>query len=292
MHAALLAITVVINAQAPDPPATLEKIATIDNEKITESSGVAPSYRSHTLLWTHNDSGDGPHLYAVNVKGQSLARVTIKNTIALDWEDLCSFVLDEKPMLLAGDLGDNRRIRPVVTLHLLEEPNLAKANVDAPLELKVEAQAIHLKYPDGSHDCEGLAVDVGARMIYVLTKANPKERAALYATPIPREPPTDAVELKRVANVNAKWLTAMDFSPDGRHAVTMNAGGVYLYERSKDQVWAQTFATKPARLCKAPRRAEAACFAADGKGLWVTTEGRNPPLYHIALDQDAAKPRR
>jgi hypothetical protein len=44
---------------------SLERLGTLPDE-LAESSGVAVSRTQPGVLWSHNDSGDGPTLYAID----------------------------------------------------------------------------------------------------------------------------------------------------------------------------------------------------------------------------------
>src|SRR6266568_6264490 len=48
--------------------------ATFQSPRLVESSGVAVSRAYPGVLWTHNDSGDGPYLYATDLRGPTAAR--------------------------------------------------------------------------------------------------------------------------------------------------------------------------------------------------------------------------
>ena len=49
-----------------------EVVAKIASSEITESSGLAVSKCQANVFWTHNDSGDGPFLYAFDPSGKKL----------------------------------------------------------------------------------------------------------------------------------------------------------------------------------------------------------------------------
>src|SRR3954464_7281661 len=59
-----------------------------------EASGLAPSHRMPGVLWTHNDSGGDPVLFAVNSDGSLRGRLRVDGVSNLDWEDIASFELD------------------------------------------------------------------------------------------------------------------------------------------------------------------------------------------------------
>ena len=61
------------------------------NTALREISGLAASRTQADIFWTHNDSGDGPYLYALNTSGTTLGRVELKDAQAVDWEDLTGY---------------------------------------------------------------------------------------------------------------------------------------------------------------------------------------------------------
>src|SRR6185503_2192860 len=69
------------------PPVTLAKIAT---PAINESSGLVASRTNPGAYWTHNDSGDGPFIYAFDTRGQSLGTFRVNGATNRDWEDIAS----------------------------------------------------------------------------------------------------------------------------------------------------------------------------------------------------------
>jgi hypothetical protein len=57
-----------VNAGIYREPTTL---ATLKNRSITESSGLTASRTNPGLYWTHNDSGNGPFIFAFDAGGGS-----------------------------------------------------------------------------------------------------------------------------------------------------------------------------------------------------------------------------
>src|SRR4051794_6987818 len=49
------------------------KLGRIDSREITESSGLAASRKHPGVFWTHNDSGNGPYIFAITRDGHLLA---------------------------------------------------------------------------------------------------------------------------------------------------------------------------------------------------------------------------
>ena len=97
---------------------------TVDDPLLNEISGLARSQRRPDLLWTHNDSGGEPVLYAVDNSGHHVGSARLKGAMNLDWEDVASFTRHGEPWLLVGDMGDNYAWRSSITFYLVREPVL------------------------------------------------------------------------------------------------------------------------------------------------------------------------
>src|SRR3954454_20418778 len=84
-------------------------ITTVKDKSISESSGLAASRLTPGAYWTHNDSGDGPFIYAFDTRGDSLGIFRVVGAQARDWEDMASGPGSErgKSYLYIGDIGDN-----------------------------------------------------------------------------------------------------------------------------------------------------------------------------------------
>src|ERR1044072_2048451 len=77
--------------EAPTPPplapAQPPQLATLEDQKVRESSGLVASRRSPGLFWTHNDSGDGPFVYAFDRAGRSRGTWRVEGGEAAEWEE-------------------------------------------------------------------------------------------------------------------------------------------------------------------------------------------------------------
>lgn len=257
-------------------------VATLADKRINESSGLAVSWRTDGLFWTHNDSGDGPELFAIDRAGKTRCTLKLQGASALDWEDLCSFHLDQKSWLLVADTGDNYRRRGILTLYLIEEPPVDLA-AKTPLAISLKpAQTIRLRYADGCHDVESVAFDVATRTIYLLSKRNFNK--SLYALKLPAQnDPATVHTLKFVARVPDLLMpNGMDISADGRLAVVCTYTHALLYVRQIDQTWAKAWMGKPTMVLLPNRRqGESICFGRDSRTLYLTSEKLPTPLWEL-----------
>ena len=76
-HLATRARTAYFNQGRAHAPGVLEELGPLPPE-LRESSGIAVSRTQPGVLWSHNDSGDAPTLYAIDLKGRLLAKVAVE----------------------------------------------------------------------------------------------------------------------------------------------------------------------------------------------------------------------
>ena len=199
----------------------VQPLATLQDKTVDESSGLALGIVNPNTFWTHNDSGDGPMLYAFDRKGRNRGRLELVGAKARDWEDMASYELGKRGFLLAADIGDNYGMWPHYTLYITQEPVLgaeARTHKRKP-DIKVE-----FVYEDGPHNCESITVDTRAGRILLLTKRIDGKPCKLYSMPLPIRTPDKRQTAKALATLRVPTTTAMDLSPDGRRLVVLGYG--------------------------------------------------------------------
>ncbi len=258
-------------------------IAELRDPQINESSGLACSRRTEGVFWTHNDSGDGPRIYAFDTAGKLLAAFDVEGAQARDWEDMASFVRgEEAPLLLLADVGDNRRQRAGCVLYLVAEPAIGEDREDDAGGAEL-VRTVEFTYEDGPRDCEAVAVDPTGDTVYLVEKSLLKP-AGVYELPLAADGDGGPAIARRVAAVPVRAATAMDISPDGRRALVLTYLHGFEYARAPDETWAQAFA-RPPRLVRMPPRpqGESLCYGPDGVTLYLTSEGSPMPLWRVPV---------
>ncbi len=157
--------------QASMPAARVVLSATFKSPSVTESSGVVVSRARASVLWTHNDSGDGPYLYATDSAGNDHGAVRVSGAEAIDWEDLASGPCPRGrgPCIYIADTGDNLERRKSVTLYAVPEPEPPVAAADTQ-RVTAAASVVSLRYPDGAHDVEAIYVSPRDSAVYLVSK--------------------------------------------------------------------------------------------------------------------------
>lgn len=256
-----------------------QRTGTLANEAITESSGLAASRAHPGVLWTVNDSGNPPHLYATNAKGENIATCVVEDARNTDWEDLAAYRLGEVAYLLIADVGDNRAQHPGRTLYILSEPPL-DANAREQELTAPALMTIPFRYAGGPTDCEAIAVDPRRREILLVTKTT--SIAKVYVLPLPTRSPDEPLQARPVAVLILPTVTAMDISPDGRKAIVATYGDAYEFVRRDQESWGEAFSLPPRRLALPPRRqGETICYDLDNQTLYLTSEKLPAPLWTI-----------
>lgn len=259
----------------------------ITSREITESSGIAASKCQENVLWTHNDSGDGPFIYAIDLQGRHLGTWKIPNVSNFDWEDIATFRnKDGTCFIYIGEIGNNRRRRAESEIFRITEPLIEGAggsNRRKPV-ITPKAEKLRFVYPDVRQDAEALLVHPTSGEIYVISKLL-TGAAGVYSVQADFDSP-NAILAKKIGELSLPavpngLVTGGDISPDGRRVVVSDYFSGYelvlaVDEESFDEIWR----SKPQPFDIGSREiGEAVAYGADGMSVFSTSEKRNSPVY-------------
>lgn len=276
-------------------PGRARVFATLASDQVKESSGLARGLANPGVFWTHNDSGDGPRLYAFGADGGARGVVDLEGPGVrnVDWEDLSSFTENGRPFLLVADTGDNRFERDVYTLYVVPEPDLKGGRATA-----TPSRAIRFRYEDGSHDCEAAAVDPTSGVVYLVTKVW-SGKAGVYAVACRESTEDEPCRAVSVGTASLPRATGMDFSADGLRAIVVTRGDAFEFERTPEEAWPEAFARKPRRVDLPHRKqGESICYGSDDATLYLTSEcgkkasGPCVPLIEVPRARETAPEKR
>ena len=278
--------------------ASVKLIATLADTRITESSGLAVSRANPSLFWTHNDSGDGPYLYAIDRTGKTRTRVTIPGATNVDWEDMASGPgEDARPALYVADFGDNSHNRDNLVIYRIPEPVLDPQS--PPPEMKSELpDKFFFRFPDGAHDTETLLVHPKTGEMVVVTKEG-SGQSSVYTFPIPLIPGGKAT-LRKVGSLTfagqflsgfskrlaegERMATGGAVAPDGKHVFIRTYLMGYEWTIAAGQSVVQALKGKPQQtFLPLMKQGESVCYRVDSRAIYLTTEGAHSPLYEVTL---------
>ncbi|MEU7058928.1 WD40 repeat domain-containing protein [Streptomyces sp. NPDC046197] len=260
---ALLAAALVVGAfTVPASAADGDDGFTIRDPRIKESSGLAASRLHPGVYWTHNDSDDGPYIYAVDSRtGKTVATITLSGIGRP--RDVEAISIGPGNQIYVGDIGDNLGgTWPYVWIYRLPEPKVLK-------DQTIRATQYVVKYADGARDAESLVVHPKTGRAYIIDK---KENGGhLYKGPAHLSSSGTNV-FRPVAPVDL-WATDAAFSPDGRQlAVRGYFGGIH-YDFADGRIKRKGKLDVPLQ-----GQGESVTYSPDGTELLYGSEGADSPV--------------
>ena len=245
-----------------EEPAERFKVGRLDHKQIPESSGLVASRKHPGVFWTHNDSGNGPVLFAVTREGKLLAEfnVNVRNN---DWEAVTA---DDEGHLYVGDIGNNERDRDRVLVYRVDEPDPGAARKSPPLRVTATWR---LKHPAQPFDAESLFVYQGKG--YIVSKLLTGHQAGVYSFDLADS--GDVQTLRHVCDLPIRSpVTDAAISPDGARLAVMTLTGPNLFQIDGDVAAAANVEPRYSRYFD-PKdiNMEGVCFVEGG--VLATTEG-------------------
>jgi hypothetical protein len=274
------------------------------DRRLVEGSAAVMSAAQPGVVFTINDSGNEPLLFALDTTGAGRGVWRVRGATNLDWE-AAALAPCASPgasatrrdvaasCLYIGDVGDNLEALPVRTIYRVREPTVdpAGASGDRPLD----AERLVFRYADGPHDVEAMYVAPDGDVVLITKRprrdvAGRARLALVFRLPVSAWTSRDSLAVAVLddslpivpGSARLRYITDASLSPDAR----------YLAVRTYRQVF--VFAADPA-TGRALRRAPAVCNIAkvqdaNGEGItWIgatgllllTAEGRNAPMHIV-----------
>ena len=146
-------------------------------KEVHESSGL---FFHNGRLWTHNDSGDKPILYALDTATfEVVQRVTLANAKNKDWEDVCT----DGETVFVGDFGNNKGSRKklrIYTFPLSALPDEGDATLQVDTIVFRFADQTNFEKRKQAHDFDCEAIFVTEDHLYLLSKGWETSTTRLY----------------------------------------------------------------------------------------------------------------
>ncbi len=258
------ALTVSATGPASALTTSSTKVRTLTDPAIDESSGLARSQLSSTRLWTHNDSGGGTTIYALDSAGRTDRTFELTNASHKDWEAMASATLGGVPYLFVGDIGDNGKKRSTIFVHRVREPDPGTASG------ALAYTTYELRYPDGAHNAEGMMVNPVSGRLYIVTK-NKGANGGIYAAPTTLST-TSVNVLTKVATAPAGMSDAV-FLQDGKRFVLRGYVSGWLYSG---------FGATPVRFAL-PLKGESVTTDWSAGSIFVGSEHQYSSIWRVTL---------
>jgi hypothetical protein len=231
----LLLFPVLLAAQGLAPrPVEAVRTGAMQDPDLTESSGVIRSRLLPRVLYTINDSGNDPVVFAIDSSGRPLGRWLVPGTRNRDWEAVSIGACPAGSCLFIGDIGDNAEHRPSVTIYRLREPARFERFRGAADPTPIGLDSLLLQYPDGPHDTEAMWVDEsGAVLLVTKGRTGGVKLFRVAATGFGTGQPVQATLLQYLPIAAdqrlGRWVTDAARAPDGQRIAIRTYTEIYLF---------------------------------------------------------------
>jgi hypothetical protein len=253
-------------------PSKFEKgkvLAELQNAKLKEVSGVASSIKNKGMLWTHNDSGNGPEIYLLNDRLDVVATCHLNGIENRDWEDIAVGPGPDpsKTYVYVGDIGDNKAAFPYKYIYRFEEPLVSSGQS----EIQVSSiDKIVFQLPDEIKDAESLMIDHRTRNLYVVSKR--EDPVYLYEIKFPYST-SDTLKASKVMSLPFPQIVSADYCSQRGDVLMKNYESVFYWENSANEDLVTLLKRQPVHVEYAEEpQGEAIAWAVDGSGFYTLSE--------------------
>lgn len=270
---------------------------------LVESSAAAVSVSQPAIIFTINDSGHEPVLFAIDTTGGDRGAWRITGATNIDWEAAafgpCAPDATAGPPATAvprciyiGETGDNDAAHESRAIYRVAEPTAQRAGYIGSLA----AERVTYRYADGPRDVEAMYVAPDGTVNLIakrpLRDAAGRPRPALiYAIPPAAWGAREGVVARRTDSLAIvpgsapfRQVTDAALSPDSRFLAVRTYLQVYIF--ATDPVTGAVRRAVPPTLCNIAgldeRQGEGIGWLGDARELVLTSEGRTE-LAHIVL---------
>ena len=264
----VLALGLAVLIPAPSQAAPTWKVqCSFSDERFTEISGMTRSQSFPGVLYVHNDSSGGPHIYAVDERTcKTLATLKIDGSKARDYEAIATGTdAQGRHVIWLGDLGDNRDSWPYVELLRIREPRVLKSQT-------LNSRSSRVTYPDRPHNAEALLANPRNSQVWIVTKQ--LAHGSLYSLPNP----PGKLNKASVIGVEDGLITDGAVSPQGDRYVLRTYFDATVFAELPAGRTQVTF-DLPGQF-----QGEAVTWTADGKALLLASE-RDARLLRVEIPQ-------
>jgi hypothetical protein len=227
-------------------PTATHRVPVHLRRELVEASAAVMSQTQPGIVFTINDSGNDPMLFAIDTLGRDRGAWRVIGAQNVDWEAAsagpCGGGGDSSGTavlrcLYLGDVGDNSARYPYRTIYRVTEPTVEPSGFTG----QIAARKLNFVYPDSPHDVEAMYLSRDGTT-YLITKRPLKDRsgrrrpALVFALPPSvwtRPEPLALAELVDSlpiipGSAHDRLITDAALSPDGRRLAVRTYAEVYL----------------------------------------------------------------
>ena len=297
-------------------PTDVGRIPLRTRRELVESSAAAASAAQPGIIFTINDSGGEPVLFAFDTAGFDRGAWRVAGARNVDWEaasvgpcargdtaarDTAARARAGPPSCVyIGDVGDNPQRRPTSAIYRVREPwalSADRASLARDSAGAMSAERLTFRYADRPHNVEAMYVAPRGD-VYLITKprltdgAGRLRPALVFRIPADAwgRPDTAVAELKDSlpalvpGSAPMRTVTDAGLSPDSRYLAVRTYAQVYIF--AVDSATGRVRASVPPGVCNIAGLREP---TGEGVGWWggtrklvLTSENRRSPIHVVA----------
>ncbi len=267
--------------------------ATSTTPALTDAAGLGVSAKNPGIVWSHNDSGGFPFLYAMTTNGTLLAEFDLTADTLADLEDMAigPGPVAGVPYLYVGDIGVGKLdtlTRESVRIFRALEPEvpLGWAN-NLQHRFFNQVERFTLVYPDGSYDANTMMVDPVTGDVFIGAKQTGATR--IYRASLAGAQDGATIRLELVATSTLGGASGGTISADGNRIVLRNERNARLWFRCPGESVGTALARSPEPIplvgTAYETNGEAIAFLPDGSGYVTLSDSVvSPPLFFFPLN--------
>jgi hypothetical protein len=261
-------------------------------QELVENSAAAMSVRQPGVLFTINDSGHDPLLFAVDTTGADRGVWRVSGAMNVDWEAASLGPCGGQESSSApfncvyiGDTGENGPHQSRAIYRLVEPDADGRRGA-------VEAEVMLYTYPDQRHDVEAMYVARNGDVVLITKRPITERTGRLRQALVFRIPSSAWSSRSRVVaqlvdslpivpgSVPFRLITDASLAPDGHHVAVRTYAQVFIF--ATDAITGSVDHSVAARVCDlavlGEAQGEGVSWVNDRGRLVFTSEGRRAPL--------------
>lgn len=267
--------------------------------ELRETSAAVITAEQPGILFTINDSGHDPLLFAMDTTGTHRGTWRIEGARNQDWEAAASGPCGRSQTiepastscLYVGDVGDNAAARRTRVIYRVHEPRLGEHIVHDTLA----ADRLEFRYEDRPHDVEAMYATRDAAIVLITkrrlldTAGQPRPALVFRIPPEAWEHPDSLAVAQLIdslpivpGSAPGRLITDASLAHDGRWLAVRTYAQVYVF--AVDSITGRVRQRILPSVCNVThldeRQGEGIAWFNRGTELLLTSEGRNAP-YHV-----------
>lgn len=267
----LLLVVVIVSSlarRADGAEAEPQVVSRMTDPRITESSGLAVSRAYDGIVYTINDSGNDPLIFAIDLNsGRTVGVTRVEGGTLSDTEALA---IDRDGTLWVADTGDNLERRKDAALYALPE--------QGPGNHTVVASRYPISYDADSRNVEALLVHpiTGAKLLVSKGLLG----GTIYKLPAKLSPDHSNVAAAQ-KGAGPSTVTDATYTADGKYAVMRTYSSLYWYDAKNGALLNEV---------RSPEQKQGETIAAEPNSLLVGSEGAGSELIRVPIPSANPEP--